>query len=175
MVYFVMACHGVFPSAALDGPDRFDPPWISGRPLREPITEPLVYTLDPERPGNIPVMFDSTSYPIMRDDLVEALKSVGVDNLELFDARVIDPTTGHEHRNYRAYNVVGLVAAADLSRSRLDETQAASGLRLFRLAERIEAIGVDEIVRAEVERRNIEGMLFYDLADWVTLPRGSEP
>jgi hypothetical protein len=184
MPHFVMGCNGVYPTATLDsGPDRSDPPWMTGQPLRKPPTGPLTYTLDAARPGNIPAMIDDTAYPLMRDDLVEALRAVGVDNLEFFEAVIVDPATGQEHRNYKAFNIIGAVAAADMSKSvrasssdstiidadfdslSIDATRAAP-FRLFRLAESVNAIVVDEAVKKEVERRNIEGMIFYDPEDW---------
>src|SRR5687768_7010134 len=99
MEHFVMVCNGVFPSAALDsGPDLGDPPWMSGQPVRN-VIEPLVYRLDANRPGNIRAMYADTEYPLMCNDLVDALHAVGVDNLQLFSAVVIDPATGAEHRD----------------------------------------------------------------------------
>lgn len=184
MRYFIMTCNSVDPCAVIDsGPDRTDPPWMTGRPIRKPPTEPLVYTLDPACPGSIPAMFDSTEYPLMRDDVIAALKSVGVDNLELFDAVVVDPSTGEEHRNFKAFNILGAVAAADMSKSVRSSTsdsmmldadfdslvidaKLATPFRLFRLAESVDAIVVDETVKLEIERRNIEGMTFYDPEDW---------
>jgi hypothetical protein len=184
MPHFIMNCNGVDPAAVLDsGPDRSDPPWLSGQPLRRPPTAPLIYTLDPAFPGAIPAMITGTEYPIMRDDVIEALRAVGVDNLELFDAVIVDPRTGQEHRNYKAFNVLGAVAAADMSKSvrasssdstvidadfdslSIDAARAAP-FRLFRLAESVNAIVVDEAVKSEIERRNIEGMIFYDPEDW---------
>jgi hypothetical protein len=184
MPHFIMACNGVFPSAALEsGPSRTDPPWMSGQPLRKPPSEPLIYTLDTKRPGNIPAMITGTAYPLMRDDLIEALRAVGVDNLELFEAVIVDPATGQEHRNYKAFNILGAVAAADMSKSVLASSsdskvidadfdslsidpKRAAPFRLFRLAESVNAIVVDESVKTEVKRRKIEGMRFYDPANW---------
>jgi hypothetical protein len=184
MAHYVMTCTGVFPSAGLDcGPDRTDPPWISGQPVRAPVNEPLVYTLDAERPGNIRVMIDDTAYPIMRNDLIEALDACGIDNLEYFDAVVVDPTTGVQHHDYKAFNIVGAVAAADMAKSiRADTSDStlvdvdfdslaidpnkAGRFRLFRLAESVDAIIVDDVVKKEIENRQIPGMTFYDPADW---------
>src|SRR5437879_5549654 len=115
MPYFVMTCEGEYPSAALArGPDMNAAPWYHGGKLTQQFPEPLAYTLDPARPGNICVMYDDVAYPLMRDDLVEALQSVGVDNLQLFAAVIRDPSTGTEHTNYKAFNIVGVLAAADM-------------------------------------------------------------
>jgi hypothetical protein len=184
MPYFVMTCNGVYPSAAIArGPGLSGVPWYQGRPITESVSEPLVYIVDAEQPGNIPAMLDDMAQPLMRDDLVNALQAVGVDNLQLFAAVVEDPTTGIKHTNYKAFNVLGMVAAADMSRSvrmatsdstlidvdfeslAIDEKKAAP-FRLFRLAENVSTIIVDEAVKGEVERREIPGMQFYDPADW---------
>jgi hypothetical protein len=128
-------------------------------------------------------MYDDTAYPLMRDDLVDALKAVGVDNLQLFPATLTDPATNKEHNNYKAFNIVGVVAAADMARSvrmpttdstmidvdfqslAIDESKAMP-FRLFRLAESVSAIIVDDIVKGEVRRRNIPGMEFYKPEKW---------
>ena len=179
-----MVCDGEYPSASLgEGPEMDDAPWYHGSKLDEDFPVPLNYTLDPSRPGNIPVMIDDTAYPLMRDDLIEALQAAGVDNLQLFPAIIRDPASGVEHKNYKAFNIVGVVAAADMGKSsRMATTQSAmidvdfsslvldekkaGPFRLFRLAESVNAIIVDEVVRAEVERRGIPGMEFYDPEDW---------
>jgi hypothetical protein len=184
MPFFVMTCNGVYPSAALaSGPDMNDAPWFHGGRLAGGFLQPLEYTLDPTRPGNVLAMYDDTAYPVMRDDLVEALQAAGVDNLQLFPAVIRDPSTGTTHSNYKAFNIVGVVAAADMAKSvaaegsdsamidvdfdslAIDE-KAAGPFRLFRLAESVSAIIVDEIVKQEVERRNIPGMVFYEPETW---------
>jgi len=184
MPYFVMTCNGVYPSAAIArGPGLSGVPWYQGRPITDSIAEPLVYTVDSEQPGNIPAMLDDMAQPLMHDDLVSALEAVGVDNLQLFAAVIEDPTNGVKHTDYKAFNVIGVVAAADMSKSvtmgtsdstlidvdfeslAIDEKKAAP-FRLFRLAENISTLVVDEAVKSEVERRGIPGMRFYDPADW---------
>ena len=184
MPFFVMTCNGVYPSAAIgQGPGLNDAPWFHGRPIADAIPQPLVYRLDPQRPGNIPEMMDDMSRPLMSDNLIAALRAVGVDNLQLFDAVIEDPTTGAKHTNYKAFNIIGVVAAADMDKSVLmgtsdstmidvdfeslaiDENKARP-FRLFRLAENVSTIIADEAVKDEVERREIPGMEFYDPADW---------
>jgi hypothetical protein len=160
-----------------------DAPWFHGGRLLENFPIPLVYTLDPTRPGSISVMYSGEAYPVMRDDLVEALQAAGVDNLQLFPAVIRDPSSGAEHKNYKAFNIVGVVSAADVGRSVLADSsdstmvdvdfdslaldaERAHPFRMFRLAESVNAIIVDENVKAEVERRGIPGMNFYEPEYW---------
>ena len=184
MSFFVMKCNGVYPSAALGkGPPMNNAPWFHGGRIAEDFLVPLVYTLDPSRPGNLNAMYSGIGYHLMRDDLIEALQAAGVDNLQLFPAVIIDPTTGTEHKNYKAFNVVGVVAAADMAKSQrmpttdstmidvdfaslaIDEVKAAP-YRLFRLAESVNAIIVNDVVKAEVKSRAIPGMKFYKPENW---------
>jgi hypothetical protein len=157
-------------------------PWNHGGRIAADFPVPMVYVLKP-KPGNLKAMYDATAYPVMSDDLCEALKSAGVDNLQLFEARIEDPRTGTNYTNYKAFNILGVVAAADMAKSVLMGTSdskmidvdfeslaiddsKASPFLLFRLAESVNAIIVAESVKKEIERRNIPGMEFYDPANW---------
>lgn len=183
MSYFVMTCEGIYPSAALKGgPQLGVPPWMHGRVI-DSVPVPLHYTLDPERPGNLCAMYQGAKYPLMSDELVAALQNAGVDNVQFFDAVIFDSLSGDEHSKYKAFNVVGIVSAADLEESifmessdsrlidadfeslKLNEKKAVP-FKLFRLAENVGAIIVDEVVKNEVEQSGIPGMVFYDPSDW---------
>ena len=183
MPYYVMVCDGEYPSAVIDSiPEMDDAPWNTGVVIQQDFPVPLEYVLEPE-PGNLKAMYEEMAYPIMSDDLIAALRAAGVDNLQLSDAIVEDPVTGKKHKNYKAFNIVGVVAAADMEKSVLmgtsnskmidvdfeslaiDEKKAAPFL-MFRLAESVSAIIISEAVKDEIERRNIPGMDFYEPADW---------
>ena len=88
-----------------------------------------------------------------------------------------------DYIDYKAFNVVGLVAAADMRASTLmgtsegemidadfdrlviDESRAA-GFKLFRLAENVSAIIVDDEIRRRVEESGIPGLIFYESGEW---------
>lgn len=182
MQYFVMTCKGEYPTAALKKGPQLGPPWYSGRVIAG-VPEPLIYTLDPERPGNIIAMYDDIKYPLIRDDLLHALISAGVDNLQLFEAVIQDTANKKEYNIYKAFNVVGVVSAADMdksvlmgiSQSRMIDTdfdslaideKKAIPFKLFRLAENVSAIIADSTVKEMVEQCKIKGMEFYDPQDW---------
>jgi hypothetical protein len=137
--------------------------WRDGRLIRDPVPQPLEYELDPDYPGNPKAMYYEEAIPIVRQDVIDALQRSGVDNIQYFDAIVRDPGSGKEYRNYKAYNILGLVASADMRASKLMGTSNSSlgdvdfhalvideakthGLQLFRLAENVSAIVVDEKV-----------------------------
>lgn len=182
-MHYVMTCEGKHPIAAIDEVPRLPGgPWMKGKPMAIDVPVPLVYTLDAGRPGNLKAMYDK-AIPLMRDDLVEALAEAGVDNLERFAAVIRDTAAGKEYANYKAVNIVGVLACADMDRSEvlggvdsrlidvdfaslvIDEAKAAGAL-LFRLAEAVNAIVVDEKVKQQVVDRGIPGMVFYGPGEW---------
>ena len=182
MKHFVMSCNGIYPNAAINDPPLGMAPWMSGHPISNGST-PLIYTLDPQRPGNLVPFYYDSAYPLMRDDLIEALHAAGVDNIQFFDAVIRDTIKNQDHTNFKAFNIVGLVSAADMNKSTLMGTsdsemidvdfdslaideKRASQFKLFRLAENVSAVIVDEVVKNEIERREIPGMVFYDPSDW---------
>ena len=181
--FLVMECKGKAPIGRVDVvTDIEDAPWQTGALVKNP-SDVIVYKTHSTRRGNLKAMY-GLSVPIIRQDLLQALLDAGVDNLQLFDAVVRDPVTGAEHTNYRAFNVVGVVMAADMGKSELmhedtltgvdrdfahlvlDEGRIRSGLLLFRLAEATNAIVVHEKIKDMIEARNIEGMVFYEPGEW---------
>jgi len=104
---------------------------------------------------------------LMSTRLVQTLASAGVDNLEIFPARITDPNTGAVYDDYCAVNVVGLVECADMGKS--EHTPLADvytfrelvivpektmGLPLFRLAESPIDIIVNEQVANAIRNAN---------------------
>jgi hypothetical protein len=183
MRYFVMVCEGKHPVMPIAKGPKVRGRWRSGRPLSVPVTPPLVYTLDPDYPGTPKAMYYGESVPVMRDDVVEALSRAGVDNIEYYDAILENPLTGQPETNYKAFNIIGAVSAADMgtselmgtSNSRMGDTDfhaltldesRTGGLLLFRLAEALNAIVVHESVRQAIEAAGIPGFVFYGPGEW---------
>ena len=181
--YYVMVGEGEDPIMPIaKGPD-LEGNWRDGAVLTDPIPQPLVYTLDAEYPGDPKPMYYEKAIPVMRDDVAEVLARAGVDNIQYFDAILKDPGSGREYRNYKAYNIVGLVACADMKKSVLMGTSASTmgdadfhklvidesktgGLLLFRLAENVSAIVVHERVKQAIEASSIPGFVFYGPGEW---------
>lgn len=187
MTYFVMVGEGEHPVHPISKAPRLPGgPWYHGQKLRISVPTPLEYELDPDYGSEckIKAMYGNKSIPIMHNQLVNALLSAGVNNLELFPARLINPNTGVVRDDYQAFNIIGLIAAADLDSSTLmnpeleptildtdfeslviDEEKT-YGFHLFRLAESCNAICVSEQVKKAVEKSAIPGMVFYGPGEW---------
>jgi Immunity protein family (Imm11) len=183
MAYFVMVCEGEYPIMPIAKGPRVPGLWRSGRPLRVPVTPPLVYTLDRDYPGTPKAMYYEQAVPVMRADVIQVLRKAGVDNIEYFDAILENPLTGQPELDYKAFNIIGAVAAADMGASELMGTSSSTigdvdfhaltldesrtgGLLLFRLAEALNAIVVHESVRKAIEAAGIPGFVFYGPGTW---------
>jgi hypothetical protein len=193
MTYYILGCDGPYPTMPISATDETDEiigPWIDGQLLTKfvlaDIHGPITYEFGlpvSREAENLKALYTSESIPLMRDDLVEALQVAGVSNLELFPASITNPETGEVFSNYKAFNLVGLVACADESKSTLmgttefrkldtdfdglviDEAKA-NGLLMFRVAECVTAIAIHESVKQKIEERGIPGMVFYGPGEW---------
>ncbi len=180
--YYIISGHRVpRPTSIKEGPELPGGPWMHGRRITIAVPEPLRYALDPAYPGDLQPMY-KFAVPLMRDDLIEALRAGGGDNLETFRA-VLRDVEGKEHQNYKAFNVVGVVSCANMAKSGrmgtpdnnlidadfdrvvLDESKA-GGLLMFRLAEAVNAIVVHRQLKEAIEARKIKGMKFYGPGEW---------
>jgi hypothetical protein len=170
---------GLGPEPDIPGVDfmrgrRFDPAIVIPRPLR--------YELSPEFPGELPWFFKSGG-PLMHDSIVEVLRDVGVDNIDVYDALLVDTADGTEWTEYKAVNIIGVVAAVDVARSRFDPAHAdrlmtsriegltldekkAGDLLIFRLAEKLSAIVVHEKIKQAIEATDIGPLGFIEPKDW---------
>jgi len=183
MSYYVLSCEGVDPATTIaKEPKLPGGPWMDGDKLMIDVPEPLRFELDTARPGKMKAMYE-TGILLMRNDLVQAITESGVDNLETFDAIVVDPATNTEFGDYKAVNIVGTVACADKDESDIleeddldmismsfdslviDESKAGD-LLMFRLAEAVNAIIVHEKVRDSILKREIPNMHFYEPGEW---------
>ena len=60
--------------------------WLLGTPFTVEVPEPLEFILDDSFPGRLPDFFSSGMPPLMSDRLLEALREIGVDNLDTYRA-----------------------------------------------------------------------------------------
>jgi hypothetical protein len=158
--------------------------WTLGRLITLEAPDPLPVTLKPQNPHapdhgpHLPCFLKGDG-PLFRDDLIEAMRAFGVDNLQTFNVALFDPDSGQTYTNYKAVNIIGLVAAADMARSIatihpggpvidvdfdqlvVDESKT-HGALVFRLAESTNAILVNQRLRDFLVARNFDDLAFYD-------------
>jgi hypothetical protein len=157
--------------------------WQSGRRFSEPPPQPVLVDLDPQFPGVMVPMFDA-GILLFTDAMLSAIHRAGVDNLDIYAAIIRDPLTGKTYHEYKAVNVIGTIAAADLARSEwaapsgspivdtdfdslaLDESRIGGAL-MFRLAENVTAIVIHDTVRRELEAAKIPYLDFHEPKNWM--------
>src|SRR3569833_4355853 len=101
--YFVMKCDGVSPAAMVRRQTKWPGmPWMNGALITREVPSPVTYAADPSYRGELLAMYND-AIPIMRDDLLEALREAGVDNQQTFPALVTD-VDGRPHTDYKAVN-----------------------------------------------------------------------
>lgn len=181
--YYVMTCDGVPPVGGIrrisDVPSS---PWMHGALVEHDAEKRIVFSVDPEERGELKAMYEG-GVPLMRHDLLKAVRDAGVDNLQIFPAVIRDKKKKKQHSNYKAINIVGVVACADTGESVMAGTSSSTlidadfdslvidgsktgGALLFRLAEAVSAIIVHEKVKKVIEDSGIPGMMFYGPGEW---------
>jgi hypothetical protein len=155
-----------------------------GAKIIKPIPSPLEYTLKrlnkhaEDHAPHLSSMMPGR-IPLFREDLIAALRECGVTNVELYDAAVKDPDNGQTYTNYKAVNILGLIAAADMAKSgatvhpggpplidvefdhlEIDLTKT-RGVLMFRLAEAVATVLVHAKVRDHLLAKGFDDLAFY--------------
>ncbi|MCX4241757.1 hypothetical protein [Paraliomyxa miuraensis] len=155
--------------------------WLSGSLMpSDVLPSPLRLEVMGEPEHVIPPMIDE-GIPVFRSDMIETIRGMGVDNFQSFEVELLDTRNSTLLSGYHAVNIIGLVAATDFPNSdyqahgrplvdvdfdklAIDEAKA-HGLLMFRLAECVSGIVVDERLRGPLAR--IGGLSLVDPADWI--------
>lgn len=115
--------------------------------------------------------------PIMTKKLLEVIRSAGVNNIDAYDAELYYPNGELASKDYVVFNLIGVIAAADMEKSVYDPNQPdrmismsfdsltiderkTYGFLMFRLAENITTILVHEQVKQAVEAAGIKLIRF---------------
>ena len=93
--------------------------FMSGVKITESLSDPLIFEVDNPSQDELPHLLGDT-IPIVSDHLLQTLKDCGVDNFQVFPAVLRNPELGVEWKGYWAFNVIGLLAAANLGESEGD-------------------------------------------------------
>lgn len=144
--------------------------WMIGRRFKKPPELPVVAKIQPnyEKAELVPY-FDAAR--LMSVAFYEALCEAGVDNLDVYDAVIRSEDGSITHEGYKAFNIVGVVQAADLKKTIFNDPPAtrlidasfeslaidpekASGLLMFRLAESLKTVIIHERVKRVIESKN---------------------
>lgn len=144
---------------------------------------PLIFQLDPSRGGDLTDFFPP-AIPLMSMRMLAALGEAGVDNIESYQATLLDRLGKPIPEEYRAVNIIGRIACADLEASDCEvedpddpvgvdfnslviDEKRAKGALLFRLHEAANGIVVHDTVRQVLEPLELRGITFVLPEDWI--------
>lgn len=184
-MYFVFKRNGVLPGRWVKSfPYMEDVAWRDGSRFTRPVPTPIEVTLKPINPDSedhgpdIPEFLESSA-PIFSNELLAAMREVGVDNLDTYDVVLVDLGNGERYTTHKAVNIIGAISAADMANSdaivhtggpvidvdfdrlSVDERKARGAL-IFRLAESTNAILVHEKLRDHLLARGFGHLAFYE-------------
>ncbi len=146
----------------------------------EPIT-PLQARLKMRKDSQLVELWKAP-LPVMSIRLHKALLAAGVDNLDVYPIEFLDPKTGKVYSDYLAFNLIGVIAAADLANSdfhafdsgnraldfnslSIEQGKTKSAL-MFRLAEATNGIVVHESIKHYLESSGIDTLTFLPPENW---------
>ena len=156
--------------------------WFSGHKFKNPPKEPVVVTIQKgEEHGDLLPYLDAVN--VMSNAFYKALCDAGVDNLDVYDAVLRSEDGTVEYKGFKAYNILGLVRAADLKKTVFNgppgtrlidasidslaiDPDKAMGILMFRLAENVSAVIVHERVKRFIEPMNFPYVQFTEPRNW---------
>lgn len=166
-------------------PELLEWPWLHGEKFDSPPPEPLALKFDPdeEGAGGIPD-YQAGPIPLVSARLRRALKKSGVANIDYFATKIDGGEAFVDFPQYFAINVIGTVSAqsgksnmaptfgttqmaATIDRLDLPD-KSAQGKKLFRLAEHVVSIFVDDIVRRACLAADIDTLRFIPANEWTS-------
>ncbi len=157
--------------------------WTAGIKFNETIPEPLTFKLNMNS-GNYITDFFPPAIPLMSVGFLSALQKSGVDNIDAYDAILLGKDGQPLNEEFKAVNIIGRIACADLDKSICDvddqddpvgvdfeslviDVNRAQGAKFFRLHEAVNAIIVHVTVKESVEKLNFRGINFIAPEDWI--------
>jgi len=153
--------------------------WAIGERFSVKLSEAIIVEVEPIEGfrGDPPEFYDGNMC-FMSKKLVETLKAAGVNNIDCYDLILRNTETNDEY-DYYAVNIIGLVSAADLGKSKWQsydnkviadvsfesitiDKEMAKGLLIFRMAENNGVILVHDKVKRILEEQGFDGLKFFD-------------
>jgi len=158
--------------ADLDVIPAYDIPWVMGIYWDEPVQQPIKLELDSDSGKDMPDAF-FVGIPLFSEKLLAILLSNGADNIQTYEAEILDKRDNTIYSNYKATNIIGLVSAANLDKSRYIEGSGAplmyferlvlnknliSDLQIFRLGESAKTLIINEKIAKSILEAKLTGI-----------------
>ena len=212
--YYMMDCWGLDGDEPVQKPmdadlDDYDEDdeieWFCGQIIGIDLPNPIEIEWNPELSGGGPAWeafgyaseglknengvrrqwaYPANDPPLFHRDLVAALQKCGVDNFNVYETNIEDTKSGSICKDYLAINIIGLIKAADMEKSKavihsedglvdtdFDSVEldgsAIRGCKIFRLAESINALVIHREVKDYLESKGGFGLTFTPPEKWI--------
>jgi hypothetical protein len=183
--YFVLQAYSDKMLLLFGPPDpSFDDDWFGGRRFETAPVEPIVVTIRPKNEDGELLPFFGTA-TLMSTPFYEALREAGVDNLDVYEAVIQSEDGSIVYKGYKAFNLIGVVRAADLERTSFSDPEGprlidasietlaidpdkAGGALMFRLAEYVGAVIVHEKVKDVLEAKGFPYVSFLEPSEFIS-------
>jgi hypothetical protein len=156
--------------------------WMSGKRFITPPVEPIKIEIEQGESGMI-LEYYNVMIAIMSRRLAKALADAGISNIDFYETEIYDHETRETYHDHLAFNLIGTIAAADLSKSiyeapdgpvisvdfdsvSIDEKKTRGAL-MFRLAEAVNGVVVHESIKNAIEAAGIDTLTFFRPEEWV--------
>ncbi|HKN69243.1 MAG TPA: DUF1629 domain-containing protein [Gemmatimonadaceae bacterium] len=98
---------------------RLQPPvsFQTGATITSPLPQPLVFAVDTTA-QEPPADYVRYKIPVFSDRLIKAFETAGVDNLQVFPAKLENARTGETWEQFKAVNIIGLISCLAIAESR---------------------------------------------------------
>lgn len=155
--------------AMIDQTSHWEVDFFAGRRFEPDFESPVTFDLDTDIEGRrMPTFFTVPAFVAQRE-FASVLSSAGVDNIDIYPARIDDPETGATFTEYVLINIIGSLSVADLSASEVSELgpgmrmidkivlkdRAPREVQMFRLAEDPLKIIVSDAVATAVRSASL--------------------
>jgi hypothetical protein len=152
-------------------------PLKSGIALETEVEGPFLFSLDEElRQGPLPTFFTEAGV-VATNEFHQALVDIGINNIQAYQALIIDKVDGRKIEGYCFLNIVGLVSCANLDESEAEilgedmliinqlvlDGSKIPPLDIFLVAEDTDNIIVSERVYRHLSARGYDDVYFEEL------------
>ena len=175
-MYFMLVCQSPFdmePALLSYQPDELEAgesrAWKSCKRFVTVPPNPIRVTIDEGESGVLLELYDAT-IALMSRRLASELISAGVTNLDFYEVVVDDLEAKRRYETHVAFNVVGSVTTADLTRWTAvahDAPDFHPRATFLRLAESVNGLVVHETIRDAIEQAGIDTLTFIQPGEWI--------
>lgn len=153
--------------------ELIDIPWISGEKIDKPLNIIKYYADNMLPPEDFP--FNGSIEILVSNKIVEILKKLKVTGIDYYESEIIQPN-GNVIKGFYTLNILNIIDCLELEKSNyiikeigpgivyrftkisLNNCKIPSGVKVFRIPEKLMLLFVDQDIKEEFDRQKISGI-----------------